>query len=91
MKDKFYVYVLRSKRDQKFYIGQTSDLVSRINAHFRGSVRSTKNRRPVELIYLKSFDNRSEAVREENRLKRYKDTEKFLEFTALRMAPSSSG
>ena len=91
MDNNFYLYILESEKDQRFYIGQTEDLVGRLNAHQRGSVRSTKNRRPLRLVYFKSFISRSEVLKEEFRLKGYKNTKKFLDFVALNMAPSSNG
>ncbi|MCX5750980.1 MAG: GIY-YIG nuclease family protein, partial [Candidatus Saganbacteria bacterium] len=78
MEDKGYLYILKSEKDGRFYIGQTSDLIERMAAHTRGSVKSTKNRRPLELVFFKSFNSKSEAMREENRLKCYKKTKDFL-------------
>ncbi|MFA5097591.1 MAG: GIY-YIG nuclease family protein [Candidatus Margulisiibacteriota bacterium] len=81
------VYILESKKDGRFYVGQTDDLVERLSAHNRGSVKSTKCRKPLELIFYKTYNTRSEAVREEARIKNYKNTEKLL----MNMALSSNG
>jgi len=91
MNSKYYVYILRSKADGRYYIGQTSDIIKRIEAHNRGSVRSTKDRRPIDLVYLKSLDSRTQAIKEETLIKNYKDTDKYLNNLAIRMAPSSNG
>jgi len=47
----YYVYVLQSERDGKFYTGYTKNLERRFEAHNNGKVQSTANRRPLKLIY----------------------------------------
>ncbi len=46
-----YVYVLLSKKDKKCYVGYTENLKLRFEEHQKGYVLSTKNRRPLQLIY----------------------------------------
>ena len=67
----FYVYVLQSKKDEKFYIGYTSDLKNRFNQHCEGSVQSTKNRRPLHLIYYEAYTNEAAARNREANLKKF--------------------
>ena len=64
-----YVYILRSKKDKKFYVGYTSDLKVRIRAHKNGSVNSTKNRLPIELIYYEACVSQKDATHREKYLK----------------------
>ena len=66
---KHYVYVLRSLRDQQFYVGLTSDVAHRLQAHNAGHVTSTKLRRPFELVYWEGCLNRSDAAQREKYLK----------------------
>ena len=47
----YYVYILKSKKDENFYIGYTKNLKNRIKMHNQGKVKSTKNRRQFELVY----------------------------------------
>ena len=47
----YYTYVLLSKKDDKLYTGYTKDLKLRFKQHNNGQVKSTKNRRPLILIY----------------------------------------
>jgi putative endonuclease len=47
----YFVYVLKSKRDKKFYTGFTSNLDHRVEEHNSGKVYSTKSRVPFELVY----------------------------------------
>lgn len=68
----FVVYILRSLKDGNFYIGQTGNLKKRILFHETGMVKSTKSRRPFELIHTEFYQTRSEAVRRERHLKSFK-------------------
>ncbi|MEM3420786.1 MAG: GIY-YIG nuclease family protein [Candidatus Hadarchaeum sp.] len=65
----YYVYILRSLKDDNFYTGHTADLKERLAQHNRGDVRSTKARRPLVLIYWESFKTRSEAMKRERKIK----------------------
>jgi putative endonuclease len=47
------------------YIGSTSDLISRIKSHNEGGVNSTKDRRPLELIYYEACENKQKAEKRE--------------------------
>ena len=80
----FYVYLLLSEKDGKFYTGSTDDLKRRIAEHEAGYVKSTVRRKPLKLIYYEACLNEADArVRERylksgagkkylrNRLKRY--------------------
>jgi putative endonuclease len=61
----WWVYILRSLKDGRRYIGISEDVERRLADHNAGRARSTKGRRPFELIYKESFSTRSEArVRE---------------------------
>ena len=65
----YYVYVLKSKKDGKLYIGKTADLQGRIRKHNSGSVVATKPRRPLDLVYYEAFSDKTDAGREELFLK----------------------
>lgn len=65
----YYVYVLRSKTDQKLYAGCTSDLRARFSQHQEGRVTSTKNRGPFEMLYYEACSNKSDAFAREKYLK----------------------
>jgi putative endonuclease len=65
----FYVYVLRSKKDSRFYIGFTPDLRLRFQEHNDGKVRSTSYRRPLELIYYEAYKDEQIARKRERQLK----------------------
>jgi len=65
----FYVYVLKSKKDKKCYIGFTNDLRRRFQEHNDGKNRSTFYRRPFELIYYECYRDRDIAKRRETQVK----------------------
>ena len=50
-----YVYVLRSLKDGKLYTGYTTDLRNRVATHNSGNTTSTRNRRPLQLIYYEAY------------------------------------
>lgn len=66
-----YVYLLKSKKDSKFYIGCTSDLKRRFREHNGGLVDSTKNRRPLDLFYYEAYNNIKSAEERERKLKEF--------------------
>jgi putative endonuclease len=66
---KYYVYVLLSLRDRKFYVGFTLSLKDRIQKHGRGEVRATRHRRPLLLIHYEYFINKTDAKAREVFLK----------------------
>ena len=65
----YYIYVLRSKKDKRHYIGFTTDLKKRIENHSLGKVRATFYRRPLELIYYECYNSRKITQRRERQLK----------------------
>jgi putative endonuclease len=65
----FYIYILKSKQDNKFYTGYSGNLRKRLIEHKRGNVDSTKNRRPLELIYYEAYGDKMSALKREKFLK----------------------
>jgi predicted GIY-YIG superfamily endonuclease len=64
----YYVYILQL-RDKSYYIGYSSNLKKRIKDHNQGLVSSTKNLRPVNLIFYCAFSNKKKATDFEKYLK----------------------
>ena len=65
----FYTYVLKSKKDNELYIGFSYDLKKRLLEHQKGLVKSTKDRRPLELVYYEACNNERKAIVGEKTLK----------------------
>ena len=74
----YFVYILRSLTDKRYYVGMTKDVEKRLLYHNRGAVRSTKNRRPFEIVYTEQFENRAEARERETYLKSYRGSREKL-------------
>lgn len=66
----FYLYILKSEKDDNLYIGSTNDLRRRLLEHNSGKVQSTMSRRPLELHYYEAYFNESEARHREYVLKK---------------------
>ena len=64
-----YVYVLQSQKDGMFYVGYTKDIRKRLDQHNNGQVQSTKERRPMKLVYWEGCINQQDATRREKYLK----------------------
>ncbi|MBI3952433.1 MAG: GIY-YIG nuclease family protein [Candidatus Doudnabacteria bacterium] len=57
----YYVYLLLSEKDKRTYCGSTDNLARRLGEHNSGKNISTRNRRPLKLIYTESFDDLTSA------------------------------
>lgn len=66
----FYFYALQSLRDNNLYFGYSSNLQKRFQEHNAGRVASTKNRRPLELVYYEAYRSESDARERERQIKR---------------------
>lgn len=64
-----YVYVLRSKKDRRLYVGLTNDLRKRFHEHSTGMVFSTKSHRPFIVAYYEACVDREDAKKREKYLK----------------------
>ena len=65
----FYVYILKSLKDDNLYIGYTNDLKRRFLEHNNGLSSSTKSRVPFVLIYYESYLSKEDAMKRECGLK----------------------
>lgn len=59
----YFVYILRSQKDGKFYTGITKDLERRLRTHNKGShaTPSTLKRGPFDLVHVEIVKDRIEA------------------------------
>ena len=73
----YFVYIIQSLKDNKYYIGSTSNVELRLKFHNSGRQRSTKHRIPFVLVYTETFQNRLEAEIREKQVKSYKGGEAF--------------
>jgi len=78
----YFVYIIESMKDGRYYTGQTENIESRVKRHNSGRNLSTKAYLPWRLKWLKEFESRSEAVTVEKKIKKIKrraGLEKFIQ------------
>ncbi len=68
----FYTYIIYSKPKDRFYIGSTSNIELRVEHHNSGTTRSTKAGIPWNLCFFEEYPTRSEALKREYEIKRWK-------------------
>ena len=73
----YRVYILKSLKVSRYYIGHTNNLVKRLNEHNSGKTKSTKGYIPWKIVYTEEFETKSEAFRREREIKGYKSGIKF--------------
>lgn len=75
------VYILECC-DGKFYIGQTQNLNERLKEHRINPSKAMKPRLPCKLVGYIEVGTRSEAVRLERKLKKWKKQQAVLKYIA---------
>ena len=69
-----YIYVIKSKKDNKLYIGLTRDLGRRLLQHNQKLSKSTKSRTPFVLVYYETYTSAKDARIRERKLKQFKNS-----------------
>ena len=74
----YFLYILQCA-DDTLYTGITTNLDRRIKEHNDSKLgaKYTKIRRPVKLVYSKTFIDRSEASKEESKIKKLSHQQKI--------------
>ena len=76
--NKFYTYLILTENNT-FYCGYTNDIDKRYEKHKNGKgAKYTKANKPVKLAYLAEYQTKSEAMKEEYRIKQLSRQEKEL-------------
>ena len=65
----FYVYIIKSKKDNSFYKGFTEDLKNRLNEHNNGKAKYTSTKGEYDLVWYCAFQNKNKAIDFEKYLK----------------------
>lgn len=85
------VYILKSLKNNRLYIGSTTiDVYQRLERHNKGDVRSTNRYRPFKLEFYQAYEKISDARKIEVKLKRLKRRdyiEKIISEKCIRMGP----
>lgn len=64
----YYTYVLQSEKDNNLYVGFTKNLKLRFEMHSKSLVESTRDRRPLKLVYYEACLSQDDATRREKYL-----------------------
>lgn len=73
----YYTYILKCS-DGSLYCGYTNNPEKKVATHNKGKgAKYTKTRLPVELVYLESFFEKSDALKRECEIKNLKRSEKL--------------
>lgn len=74
---KYYLYILQTV-DNTLYCGIARDVEKRFMQHLSGKgAKYTRSHKPLKIVYTKEFDSRSEAQKEEYRIKHLSKKEKM--------------
>ncbi len=66
----FYTYILKSLKNNKRYIGQTSkNVLDRLREHNVGSNKWTRTNSPFVMLRYEEYGTRTEAIKREHFLK----------------------
>ncbi|MDD3436590.1 MAG: GIY-YIG nuclease family protein [Candidatus Gastranaerophilales bacterium] len=77
MEKKYYTYIILTK-DNTLYCGYTDNLDKRFEMHISGKgAKYTRSHKPLKIVYSKCFKTKSEAMKEERRIKSMTKEEKM--------------
>lgn len=79
----FKVYILKSLKTGRYYVGHTFDLANRLRYHNSGRVKSTKSGAPWEIKYTEEYETKAMANQREFEIKKYKGGIKFKKLLGL--------
>ncbi len=68
-----WVYILKSEKNGRYYIGCSNDPDRRLLEHNAGKTESLKYLLPVKLVFKQGFKTSSEASKVESKLKKNKN------------------
>ena len=88
---KGYIYILKSQKNNRYYIGSTTDWKRRVDEHNTGKSTYTRATRPWVVEYVREYQTIVDARREEIRLKRKKSRKNIEELIDSVGAHSSVG
>jgi len=73
----YFVYILLCA-DKSLYTGSTNNIEKRLEAHKNGKGAAyTKSHKPVKIIYSQEYGTKSEALKKEAEIKKWKRSQKI--------------
>ena len=77
MDKKYFTYILLTEQNT-LYCGYTDDVEKRFQAHIEGrGAKYTRSHKPIKIVYQKEFETKSDAMKEERRIKKLSRFEKL--------------
>ena len=73
----YFIYILQSVKDDKYYIGSTCNVEARLRFHNAGLQRSTRNRIPFKLLYFEEVADKQRGLQRERQIKSFKSGAAF--------------
>ncbi len=72
-----YTYLIQTENNT-FYCGYTDDVEKRFQKHLSGKgAKYTRANKPLQVVYKREFENKSDAMKEEARIKKLSHTQKL--------------
>lgn len=65
----YYVYILKSLKNGRYYTGSTANLERRLGEHNSGRSLATKFTKPFRLVYHEQAASRADAIKREKYFK----------------------
>ena len=65
----YFVYLLKSKKAKRLYLGYTNDLRKRFAEHNQRLAKATKPYTPWQIVYYEAYLSKGEAIHREHNLK----------------------
>ena len=88
----FHVYIVRSERNGKLYVGHTDDLQRRLAEHNSGrGGRFTRQQGPWRLVHAEPHSDRSAAARRERYLKSIDGSREKKRLAGVRLEADAPG
>ncbi len=73
----YYTYMILTENNT-LYCGYTDDVERRFKQHLSGKgAKYTRSHKPLKVVYSKEFETKSEAMKEEARIKKLSHQEKL--------------
>jgi putative endonuclease len=87
----YFVYILYSQSADRYYVGHTANIASRLESHHRedfADVKYTRKNGPWRLVYIeKDFITRGDAMKREKEIKNWKSRIKIIQLISNGGAP----
>ncbi|MEJ2048597.1 MAG: GIY-YIG nuclease family protein [Calditrichota bacterium] len=68
----WYIYIIYSEKLDRYYVGYTDNLSWRLERHNLGWGRFTKGGLPWKMVHHEKFQNKTDAIKRERKIKNKK-------------------